>query len=163
MPSLRPDQVQQIHEFIHREQLIHAIKLYREATGASLAEAKQAIEEMARNESAKPPDGTRDHDNPILEARIKSLLAKRRKVEAVKVYREEYRVGLKAAKDAVDRIEASMRRLNGPAMNAQHESAIGRDPFEERGGTGARGLLLLLAVAALAICGLAVYLLLAGF
>lgn len=113
MPSLTPDQVQQIHEFIHKEQLIHAIKLYREASGASLAEAKRAIEEMARNEFVKPPDGTREYDNPILEARIKSLLANGRKVEAVKVYREEYRLGLKAAKDAVDRIETSMRRANG--------------------------------------------------
>lgn len=163
MPSLRPDQVQQIHEFIHQEQLIHAIKLYREATGASLAEAKRAIEEMARNESVKPPDGTRDYDNPILEARIKSLLAKGRKVEAVKVYREEYRVGLKAAKDAVDRIEASMKRISGSSMNSLYESAIGSDPFAERSGTGARGSILLLVVAALAICGLAVYLLLAGF
>lgn len=163
MPSLRPDQVQQIHEFIHEEQLIHAIKLYRDATGASLAEAKQAIEEMARNESAKPPDGTRDYDNPILEARIKSLLAKGKKIEAVKVYREEYRVGLKAAKDAVDRIEASIKWTSGPPMNAQHESAIGSDPFAERVGSGARGSILLLAVAALAICGQAVYLLLSGF
>lgn len=110
MPDLRPGQIQQIHKYVREGQLIHAIKLYREATGASLAEAKQAVEEMARNETVKPPHGAMDYDNPILEARVKSLLAKGRKVEAVKVYREEYRIGLKAAKDAVDRIEASMKR-----------------------------------------------------
>jgi ribosomal protein L7/L12 len=47
MPGLRPDQVQKIHEYIHNQQLIHAIKLYRDATGASLAEAKAAVEAMA--------------------------------------------------------------------------------------------------------------------
>lgn len=47
-------------------------------------------------------------------------------------------------------------------MNTAYESAIGGDPFAEKAGSGAR-VVVLLAVAAFVICGLAVYLLLAGF
>jgi ribosomal protein L7/L12 len=161
MPGLTPDQVQQIHEYIHNQQLIHAIKLYREATGASLAEAKDAVEEMARDEYTKPPDGVTNNDSPILEARIKSLLSKRQKIEAVKIYREEYGVGLKQAKDAVDRIEASMKRGN-TSMNVSYESAISGDPFAEDDGGGRRVILLLGAVIALAACGVAAFILLTG-
>jgi len=36
---------------------------------------------MARDEFAKPSMGTVDYDNPILEARIKSLLSKRQRLK----------------------------------------------------------------------------------
>ena len=162
MPGLNPNQVQQIHEFIHNQQLLHAIKLYREATGVSLAEAKDAVEKMARNEYVKPPDGERDYDNPILEGRIKSLLARRQKIEAVKIYREEYGIGLKQAKDAVDRIEASMKR-EGTSMNVPYESAISGDPFADDDGGGRRVVLLLAAVIAVAVCGAAIFFFMMGF
>ena len=157
MPSLSPDQVQRIHEHIHNQQLIHAIKLYREATGASLAEAKQAVEEMARDEFSKPQSGTVDYDNPILEARIKSMLARRQKIAAVKIYREEYGIGLKEAKDAVDRIERSMTRSDS-STNMPYESAIGQDPFAERRSRGLTLVILMAMIAALG-CGVAVFLL----
>lgn len=160
MPNLRPDQVQKIHEHIHNQQLIHAIKLYRDATGASLAEAKAAVEEMAYGESIKPPSGTRDLDNPILNGRLKSLLSKGRKVDAVKIYREEYGVGLKEAKDAVDRLEASMRREGASAMSMPYESAIGSDPFASDGaGAAGRRLIVLAAAVAVLVCGMGVFLL----
>lgn len=162
MPGLTPAQTQQIHEYIHNQQLIHAIKLYREATGAGLAEAKHAVEAMARNEYVKPPSAARDYDNPILEARIKSLLARGQKVEAVKIYREEYGIGLKEAKDAVDRMEASMKR-DGSSMNMPYESAISGDPFADNTGGGSRVMILLAAIVAVAVCGLGVYFLLLGF
>ena len=163
MPGLNPDQVQKIHEYIHNQQLIHAIKLYREATGVGLAEAKDAVEAMARGEAIKPPSGARSYDNPILDARIRSLLSKRQKIEAVKIYREEYGIGLKEAKDAVDRIEASMRSGGSP-MNMPYESAISGDPFAEDDGSGRRMIVLAAAGAVLiALCGAAVFFLLAGF
>ena len=156
MPGLTPDQVQKIHEYIHNQQLLHAIKLYREATGVGLAEAKAAVEAMSRNEAVKPPDGVMNYDNPILEGRIRSLLSKRQKIEAVKIYREEYGVGLKEAKDAVDGIERSMRQ-GSSSMPMPNESAIGSDPFAEKQGTGPRAMLLLAVVMALAICGFGVF------
>lgn len=159
MPTLRPQQVQQIHEFIHNQQLIHAIRLYREVTGVGLAEAKEAVEAMARDEFAKPQMGTVDYDNPILEARIKSLLSKRQKIEAVKIYRDEYGVGLKEAKDAVDRMEASMKR-SGSSISMPYESAISGDPFAEDDGANRRRMLVFAAAVSIALCGLGVFLLL---
>ena len=160
MPSLSPDQVQQIHEYIHNQQLIHAIKLYREATGVGLAEAKAAVEDMARGEAVKPPAGSVDYDNPILDAKIKSLLSRGQKIDAIKIYREEYGVGLKEAKDVVDRIEMSMKR-SGSSMNMPYESAIGSDPFAERP-SGSRVILLVAAVSIL-LCGIGVFLLIMNF
>jgi len=154
MPSLQPHHVQEIHELIHAKQIIQAIQVYREATGVGLAEAKQAVEEMARNEYMKPPAGVRDRDNPVLEAKIKSMLARRQKIEAVKIYREEYGIGLKEAKDAVDRIEATMR-IEGTSTPMPYESAIGSDPFAADDGGGRRVVILLAAVVAIAVCGLA--------
>jgi len=159
MPGLTPDQVQKIHEHIHNQQLIHAIKLYREATGAGLAEAKDAVEAMARDEYVKPPSLEQDFDNPILDGKIKSLLARRQKIEAVKIYREEYGVGLKDAKDAVDRIEASMKRSDS-SMSMPYESAISSDPFADDGNSNRRRLLILAASASVALCGCGVFFLL---
>jgi len=161
MPSLSPDQVQQIHEFIHNQQLLHAIKLYREATGVGLAEAKQAVEAMTRGEAVKPPSGTINYDNPILESRIRSLLEKKQKINAVKIYREEYGVGLKEAKDAVDRIEATMRGSSS-FTSMPYEPAISADPFADDGG-GRRGLILLVVLIALVACGAGVFLLMMNF
>jgi ribosomal protein L7/L12 len=161
MSGLGPDQVQKIHEFIHNQQLLHAIKLYREATGASLAEAKAAIEEMARNELIKPPDSVRDYDNPVMEGKIKSLLSKNRKIDAIKIYREEYGVGLNEARSAVERIEASMLS-SGSSRNMPYEPAIGADPFAEDGSANRRMLVLVGAVAALVVCGAGVFFLLLG-
>ena len=155
MPSLTPDQVQRIHELIHNQQLIHAIKLYREVTGTGLAEAKDAVEAMARGEALKPPSGMLDYDNPILEARIKSLLAKKQKVTAVKIYREEYGVGLKDAKDAVDRIERSMKR-DGSSSRVSYEPAISGDPFAEDDSQRWR-IVILVASLVVFLCGVGIF------
>ena len=162
MPTLHPEQVEQIHEYIHNQQLIHAIKLYREATGVGLAEAKGAVEAMARGEAIKHPSGTMDYDNPVLEAKIKSLLSRREKVDAVNIYRDEYGVGLKDAKDAVDRIETSMKR-SGLSMSMSYESAINGDPFAEDVGANRRRMLVFAAAVSIVVCGLGVFSLLMDF
>ena len=146
---------------LHDRKMIHAIKLYREATGVGLAEAKAAVEEMARNEYTKPPDDVRDMDNPVLESRIKSLLSRRRKVDAVKIYREEYGVGLKEAKDAVDRIQASMRSGRSSSQ-MPYQSAISGDPFANAEGNRRR--IIAMAVALLVgLCGIGILFLMMSF
>jgi len=75
MSELTPHQVQKIHKLLHDKQVIQAIQVFREATGVSLANAKKAIEEMALIEVTKPPSGVRSYDDPVLESKIKSLLA----------------------------------------------------------------------------------------
>lgn len=151
MADLTPDQVQKIHKLLHDKQLIQAIQLYRQATGASLAEAKQAVEEMTFLEVTKPPSGVRSFDNPVLESKLRSLLAKGKKIDAIKIYREEYGIGLNEAKMAVERIEATMPR--DTRTGVPYESAIGRDPFADDDRAG-RGRLIILGVALLiALCG----------
>jgi hypothetical protein len=46
-----------------------------------------------------------------LQARVENLLQENRKIEAIKLYREETNLGLKEAKDAVDEIERKMRLM----------------------------------------------------
>lgn len=161
MSSLRPDQVQKIHQLLHEQQLISAIKFYREVTGSSLAEAKEAVEEMARNETTKPPDDVRDMDNPILISRIKSLLARNRKVDAVKIYREEYGISLKEAKNAVDSIHASMKQ-DGSSMSMSYEPAISNDPFADDD-ANRRRVLVMAVLVAVAVCGAGVFFLFLEF
>ena len=152
MPGLTPDQVQKIHQLLHDKQLIQAVYVYREATGVSLAEAREAVEEMAQNELTKPPSGVRNYDDPVLEGKIKSLLSKGKKIEAVKIYRAEYGTSLNEAQQAVDQIEASMPR--NPAAAVPYESAIGRDPFAEEEGTNRGRIIVLGVVLMVVLCGL---------
>jgi ribosomal protein L7/L12 len=95
---------------------IEAIKLYRDATGAGLAEAKQAVEMI---EGGKPPQAEPAApigDDQALRA-VSGLVAKGNKIEAIKRYREATGLGLKEAKDAVDALE---RQINPSAV-------LGRD------------------------------------
>ena len=151
MADLTPDQVQKIHQLLHDKQVIHAIKLYREATGASLAEAKRAVEEMAFVEVTKPPSGVRSFDNPVLESKIRSMLSKGKKIDAIKIYREEYGIGLNEAKIAVERIEATMPR--DLSTGTPYESAIGKDPFADEDRAGRGRLIILGVVLLIALCG----------
>jgi ribosomal protein L7/L12 len=160
MSGLSAEQERQIRDLMARDQKISAIKIYREATGASLSDAKEAVETMQRgvtvNIPAPVPTGDLD---PFLENRIKRLLAERKKIEAVKAYREAYNCGLKDAKDAVDMIQADMRReeySNPPSL-----PAINNDPFAEDTQRNRRFLLLGVALVVILIGGLA-FLMLAG-
>lgn len=154
MPGLTPDQVQRIHQLLHDRQLIQAVKVYHDATGVSLAEAKEAVEEMARNEFTKPPDDVRRFDDPVLESKIRSLLSKGKKIDAVKIYRAEYGTSLNEAKNAVDRLEAAMPRE--PATAKSYEPAIGQDPFADEDETGRRRMIIVGVALLAGLCGLAV-------
>jgi len=130
MYSLSIEQERQIRELIAREQKIAAIKLYREATGASLRDAKDAVDAMElRTKIDFPAPAQAGEPDTFLENRIKRLLAERKKIEAVKAYREAYNCGLKEAKDAVDAIEMQMRM--GGTSSMPSAPAISNDPFAE--------------------------------
>jgi ribosomal protein L7/L12 len=77
---------------------IEAIKRFREETGAGLAEAKDAVEALDRGE----PLASKESSDSSLEAELVSLLEQGRKIEAIKVYREQTGTGLKEAKEAVE-------------------------------------------------------------
>lgn len=116
-----------IKSYIAAGRMIEAIKLYRDATGAGLKEAKEAIELIA---AGKPP---KDHNMaPRLDeasmSHIEAAIRSGQKIEAIRLYREAANVDLKAAKDAVDALElriapeaamtreAAMRRIRRMAL-----------------------------------------------
>jgi ribosomal protein L7/L12 len=99
---------------------ITAIKLYRDATGAGLAEAKEAVELIAAGKP--PPSGAAPSASADAMQEVSALLAAGRKIEAIRVYRTAAGVDLKAAKEAVDAFEA---RIN-PAAVVTRDAAMQR-------------------------------------
>lgn len=116
---------QEIGELLAQGNKIHAIKIYRGATGVGLKEAKDRVEAWPNGVSIAPaagsfPSGAQPpHDifpaadmpprpaggyglTPDAAAQIDRLVTDDRKIEAIKVYRESTGVGLKEAKVAVD-------------------------------------------------------------
>lgn len=93
------EQRQKILEAIESNQKILAIKLYREATGSDLRDAKDFVEELTAKltESETPP--------PVdLEQTVLQHLREGDKLAAIKLYREATGTGLRAAKEAVERM-----------------------------------------------------------
>lgn len=93
---------------------IAAIKLYRDATGAGLSEAKDAIELIAAGKPPKTDAAPTLSDDAM--QRVSALVAAGRKIEAIKLYRQAAGVDLKEAKDAVDALEG---RINPSAVVAR--------------------------------------------
>lgn len=159
MKSLSADQEQNIRELALSGKLIDAIKLYREVTDAGLIEAKEAVEAMMHG----APYETSSHHQPDawddakLGKRIKQLLRKRNKIQAVRVYREAHRCGLKEAKGAVDAIEAQMRLYEGSDFSSAPGS--NNDPFAEDARRTRVSLFFFLAIFLIGVMGLALYIL----
>ncbi len=99
---------------------ITAIKLYRDATGAGLAEAKEAVELIAAGKPPKADGGPAPPDDAMQEA--SALVKAGRKIEAIRAYSQAAGVDLKAAKDAVDALEG---RIN-PAAVVTRDAAMRR-------------------------------------
>ncbi|MFC9788457.1 hypothetical protein [Rhodococcus sp. NPDC127528] len=86
---------------------IHAIKVLRDRTGVGLADAKAAIDAVARGEwvptagldSVPPPAGWAE-----LEPALRALKNDGRPVEAIKLLRDRTGMNLREAKQAVDRL-----------------------------------------------------------
>jgi len=157
MSTNSPELESQIRELLAQGQKLTAIKLYRETTGVDLKEAKDTIEAIERGEPvySYPPGRFDTQNDALLEEQIKQLLARRQKIQAVRLYRETYTCGLKEAKDAVDAIEAQMQRelrTNLPAT-----PAISDDPFAEDTQRNRRFLVLVLSILLIVIGGLAFF------
>ena len=89
---------------------IEAIKRYRAATGAGLADAKNAVEALERGASPSP----RESVDSSFEDEIVSLLEQGKKILAIKLYREKTGVGLKESKDFIDALAADRRIVVPP-------------------------------------------------
>lgn len=97
---------QKIVEMLERGQKIEAIKIYREATGIGLAEAKSFVEGLERSLATGelPPAAAATGEEPETDADVIELLRSGSKLQAIKRYRERHGVGLKEAADAVERM-----------------------------------------------------------
>lgn len=102
-----------IENYLSDGSKIAAIKEVRERTGVGLAEAKHFVDDLENGvESAEAatelaPNGRSDKEGAI--ERVKELLRKGRKIEALKAYREMSGLGLREAKEELDRIERAIR------------------------------------------------------
>lgn len=89
---------------------IEAIKLYRERYDCGLAEAKEAVEAMLVGLTPQPPGlvvpPPAAVSSTALDLQIVGLLRDDQKIQAIKLYRERTGLGLKEAKEAVERIGA---------------------------------------------------------
>jgi ribosomal protein L7/L12 len=104
---------------------IEAIKAYRDATGADLRSAKEAVEAMI---PATPVPARNGWDNPSpvtqpdypgfgpsglnysLSPEVRQLVRDKQKIQAIKLLREQTGWGLKEAKDRVDAYERETRQ-----------------------------------------------------
>jgi ribosomal protein L7/L12 len=93
---------QQVRSLLDQGQKIEAVKVYKDQTGASLAEAKEAVE--AIQAGALPPSPPEIGGD--LEAELLRLLGRGDKLEAVKLYKDRMGVALIEAKQAVESLEA---------------------------------------------------------
>lgn len=91
----------QIRELLASGHKIAAFRLYREETGAGLAEAKAVVESLESSVPLTEPAGPED---PALTNQVVNLLGRGEKIEAIKLYRQHLGVGLKEAKEAVEQI-----------------------------------------------------------
>ena len=96
--------MEQIKQLLHDGHKSEATRLYMQQTGAGLKEAQKAIEDAA--EAAGPttlPSNIGPYAVDI--DRIGQLARGGKKIDAIKVLREQTHLGLKEAKDAVEAIE----------------------------------------------------------
>ena len=115
--------LEEIASLLRAGKKINAIKAYREVTGASLAEAKDAVERLdmalrmygtmvvadALMEVAQQGMPMDMDAQSILLTEMAFLVTKGQHIQAIKLYQERTGMGLSDAKMVVDRIKLMMR------------------------------------------------------
>jgi ribosomal protein L7/L12 len=100
---------------------IEAIKIVREATGLGLKEAKEAVERYVPGDAPYRAPKRPSTGGEAFPLEAVSALQNGRMIDAVKIVRAAHGVGLKEAKDAVDRYIASDSLLRGRFEAARAE------------------------------------------
>ncbi|HAV63395.1 MAG TPA: hypothetical protein DCY13_13645 [Verrucomicrobiales bacterium] len=107
-------QLQAIRQALDNGDKLEAIKLYREATGAELKEAKEAVEDMETGHATTDTVATGAKQAAAnRSSAVREALFKGHKIDAIKRYREITGLGLRDAKLAVDKLEADLRKTDG--------------------------------------------------
>ncbi len=146
---LSPDQIRAIGDQLRNGNKILAVKLFREAAGCSLLEAKNAIEAMDDRYSgaveatpSRTPTPTRTGLTPEVRSAVLTALRKGNKIEAIKIYREATGLGLAESKDAVEAMEGESDQA--PRLVPEGRTPLPAfDPFEEKKKSGCFGVLML--------------------
>jgi ribosomal protein L7/L12 len=97
---------QEIQSLVNQGRKVEAVKRVMELRGGGLKEAKDYVDSLAKSTSPSM-DSAAGVSKETLEFEVRELLARGRKVEAVKKVRELTNWGLKEAKDFVDSVEKS--------------------------------------------------------
>jgi ribosomal protein L7/L12 len=105
-------------------QVVPAVKLIREHTGLGLRQAMQYAQRLSAGAdaaNAAPAETTRSSISSDAMAQIQRLVAQGKKIQAIKLVREHTGLGLKEAKDLVDRMadSATVAALDLPAAGPQ--------------------------------------------
>lgn len=143
------DSLSEVREQIKRGKKIEAIRIYREITGSSLKEAKEAVQAIELGRPVAVPGQVAIGSAPAAFAssaeamdEIKQLLRSGNKIEAIRVHREAFNTGLKDAKDAVEAIESDLKFQAAPkpsvaqsagqsASFVPEEPVMSPNPFDE--------------------------------
>lgn len=107
MDEMTPDQRAEILAAIEAGKKIDAIKLYRNATGSNLVDAKFFVETLKYAlATGTVPEGLSDPATLAQEqiGQIVELLHAGKKIDAIKIYRQATGADLKAAKESVEAI-----------------------------------------------------------
>ena len=112
-----PAEIQtEITYLLQQNKKIEAIKVYRQATGSDLATSKNVIDNAGvsgmRNQlpgTAQPSAIAFAELPPEIQAEIARLLQQGKKIEAIKMYRQQTGSDLARAKNAVDLLDKRMR------------------------------------------------------
>lgn len=132
----------EVMHLLQSGQKIKAIKMYREDTGASLADAKAAVERMELSGAAYPAEsqqwngGSQEYVSESntggsgLSADVELLVMQGRKIEAIKLYRQQTGLGLREAKEAIDQIDHTLRTAKSSSLSGAQPARIetGREP-----------------------------------
>lgn len=99
----------QVRSLISAGRKLEAIKQYREFYHVGLKEAKDAVDAMEAGRPAPIPSGVSPYGpvtDPGFAAEVRRLAREENLIRAIQLYRERTGLGLKEAKDAVERIAA---------------------------------------------------------
>ncbi|MFC7244953.1 ribosomal protein L7/L12 [Catellatospora aurea] len=105
--------VQQVRMLMNQRKKIPAVKLWRDATGASLADAVKAVEQIAAGGTPSVPKAgvlptaglpVGPMLGPELMTNARDLKRQGRAIEAIKLVRQHTGLGLREAKDVVDEL-----------------------------------------------------------
>ena len=114
--------VAQVQQLVRDGKKIDAIKLVRAQTGLGLKEAKDAVEAIERGETPEltlQAASTTHVVSGVDPAQITQLLQQGKKIEAIKLVREQTGLDLQEAKDVVEAIEATgVATPGGPVVKS---------------------------------------------